>query len=89
VFDTVGVSGNKLKGNGASDLPLFTVSPTKYLETNDGPNLGLFSLRQAAWNGEHFKMGAYHFWVDSSDRLRIKPSAPSSDVDGVVVGTQV
>jgi hypothetical protein len=27
-------------------------------------------------------------WVDSTGRLRIKTSAPTSDTDGTVVGTQ-
>jgi hypothetical protein len=42
----------------------------------------------SAWNGSHFIMGNYHFWVDSSGKLRTKSSAPSSDTDGTVVGTQ-
>lgn len=33
--------------------------------------------------------GAYYLWVDSSGRLRIKNGAPTSDTDGVIVGTQV
>ena len=36
-----------------------------------------------------FWAGTYALWVDSSGRLRIKSSAPSSDTDGTVVGTQV
>jgi hypothetical protein len=34
----------------------------------------------------HF--GTYSLWVDSSGRLRIKSTAPTSDTDGTVVGTQ-
>jgi hypothetical protein len=37
---------------------------------------------------EPFVMGSYSFWVDSSGRLRISAGTPSSDTDGVVVGTQ-
>jgi hypothetical protein len=48
-----------------------------------------FSLDGAAWNGSRFVLGSYNFWVDSSGRLRIKSSAPTSDTDGTVVGTQV
>jgi hypothetical protein len=40
------------------------------------------------WNTAHFTMGAYHLWVDSTGNLRIKSSAPTSDTDGTVVGTQ-
>lgn len=42
----------------------------------------------SAWNGDHLVMGSYHFWVDGSDRLRVKSSAPTSDTDGTIVGTQ-
>ncbi len=34
------------------------------------------------------KFGAYCVWVDSSGKLRIKSSAPTSDTDGTIVGTQ-
>jgi hypothetical protein len=42
----------------------------------------------SGWNTAHLRMGIYHFWVDSSSRLRVKNSAPISDTDGTVVGTQ-
>ena len=42
----------------------------------------------SGWNTAHLKMGIYHFWVDSSGRLRVKNSVPISDTDGTVVGTQ-
>jgi hypothetical protein len=42
----------------------------------------------AGWNTTHLMIGIYHIWVDSSTRLRIKNSAPSSDTDGTVIGTQ-
>lgn len=41
-----------------------------------------------SWNAGHVLLGAYHLWVDGSGRLRIKSSAPASDTDGTVVGTQ-
>jgi hypothetical protein len=40
------------------------------------------------WNSAHIVMGANHLWVDATGKLRIKSSAPTSDTDGVVVGTQ-
>lgn len=40
------------------------------------------------WNGGTILFGSYYLWVDGSGRLRIKSSAPSSDTDGTVVGTQ-
>ena len=42
----------------------------------------------SGWNTAHLRLGIYHFWVDSSSRLRVKNSAPISDTDGTVVGTQ-
>jgi hypothetical protein len=38
--------------------------------------------------GAPLQLGAYHLWVDSSGRLRIKNGVPTSDTDGTVVGTQ-
>ena len=40
------------------------------------------------WNTGHLEIGQYHLWVDSTGDLRIKSSAPTSDTDGTVVGTQ-
>lgn len=37
---------------------------------------------------EPFRLGTYRLWVDSSGRLRIKSTAPTSDTDGTIVGTQ-
>jgi hypothetical protein len=41
-----------------------------------------------AWNSTHIILGAYHLWIDATGRLRVKSSAPVSDTDGTVVGTQ-
>lgn len=43
----------------------------------------------SAWNGQHFTMGNYHFWVDVAGKLRMKNDSPSFDTDGIVVGSQV
>lgn len=42
-----------------------------------------------SWNGSHFVWGNNHVWIDSAGAMRIKGSAPTSDTDGVVVGSQV
>jgi hypothetical protein len=42
----------------------------------------------AGWNTAHLMIGIYHLWVDGTGDLRIKNSAPASDTDGTVVGTQ-
>lgn len=49
---------------------------------------GVFRIPDGTWNGRHFVLGIYHIWADGSGRLRIKNSAPTSDTDGTVVGTQ-
>ena len=41
-----------------------------------------------AWNGRPMRLGAWYLWVDATGDLRIKGSAPTSDTDGTVVGTQ-
>jgi hypothetical protein len=43
---------------------------------------------RSEWNQKHIKMGTWEFWVDVTGDLRIKNGAPTSDTDGVVVGTQ-
>lgn len=40
------------------------------------------------WDGPHLVLGTYHFWIDSSSRLRMKNGAPSSDTDGNIIGMQ-
>jgi hypothetical protein len=41
------------------------------------------------WESGYIKtLNGCYIWVDSSDRLRIKHGAPTSDTDGTVVGTQ-
>jgi hypothetical protein len=47
-----------------------------------------FHVNGSAWNGRHFIMGDYHFWVDGTGDFRIKDGAPASDTDGAIVGTQ-
>lgn len=52
-----------------------------------GPKTG-----SATWQNGVIRLGSVHWlWVDASGRLRIKASsgvAPTSDTDGVIVGTQ-
>lgn len=45
-------------------------------------------LSGSAWNGTRLLLGTNQLWVDGTGRLRIKGSAPVSDTDGTVVGTQ-
>lgn len=58
-------------------------SPAQKLDVNGNIKSG-----NGAWNGGHFIMGNYHFWVDASGELRMKNGAPLSDKDGQTVGSQ-
>ena len=40
-----------------------------------------------AWQAP-LRLGTHRLWVDATGRLRIKSSAPTTDLDGTVVGTQ-
>lgn len=42
----------------------------------------------STYNGPHLVMGTYHFWVDSTGKLRVKNGAPTTDTQGVIVGAQ-
>ena len=57
--------------------------PSENLEVAGSARIG-----SGAYNSGHLLIGNYHLWIDVSDRLRIKSSAPTSDTDGVVVGSQ-
>ena len=50
------------------------------------PN-GVYTSNSSHQSG-HFQMGNYHFWVDTAGKLRIKNGAPTSDLDGDIVGSQ-
>lgn len=60
-----------------------TTSPGEKLEVNGNVKIG-----SGGYNNGHLRLGNYHLWVDSTGDLRIKSSAPTSDTDGTVVGTQ-
>ena len=51
-------------------------------------NVGNTTLNGGGWNTPHLVLGAYHLWVDATGDLRIKSTAPTSDLDGTIVGTQ-
>lgn len=80
------VGGRVYFGTGSSDI---NASP--YIENvNGGAGTPAhnFTAGDGAWNGSHLIMGSYHFWIDATGDFRIKSGAPTSDTDGVVVGTQ-
>jgi hypothetical protein len=76
-------SGFIFVDNDTSNLHLSTlVMDTAPFSVGTHVNLG------GTWNGPHLTMGAYHFWVDASGKLRICNGSPTSDSDGAVVGDQ-
>lgn len=67
------------------DVSVGRVAANVFGTLDDGDSLKAGS---GAWNAGHIQMGTYHLWIDSTGDLRIKSSAPASDTDGAVVGTQ-
>jgi hypothetical protein len=55
-----------------------------------GKNVVIGDLSTSSnYSGGHLVIGAYHFWVEAAtSKFRIKNGAPTSDSDGIVVGTQ-
>jgi len=52
-------------------------------------NLKVGADSTGAFDKGHLQIGGYHLWVEAATgKLRIKSSSPTSDSDGVVVGTQ-
>ena len=41
-----------------------------------------------AWDGDHPIFGTAHIWEDATGDWRTKDSAPTSDLDGTVIGGQ-
>lgn len=85
-FQVSSASGTMTWGDGATagDVTL-SRSAADLLTTG---NSDTFKAGSGAWNGGHLMIGSYHLWVDATGDLRIKSSAPASDLDGTVVGTQ-
>ena len=51
-------------------------------------NDGTVEIDGGGYNTGHLVLGVYHLWVDATGDLRMKNSAPASDTDGSIVGTQ-
>lgn len=85
-ISTNGVSGMRTSGNvaeGAVDVLHYTGSGVNYSDNERANNpVGL-------WRNVELLRDGYTRWVDSSGRQRIKNGDPTSETDGVVVGTQV
>lgn len=53
-----------------------------------GPSTDADVVVTGTYDGGHLIIRGNHLWVDATGDLRIKSSAPTSDTDGTVVGTQ-
>lgn len=63
------------------DQRVFTPGPLGPASADDVELDGLYSAGR-------LKLRGHYLWVDAADKLRIKATAPTSDTDGTVVGTQ-
>jgi hypothetical protein len=86
VVDLGATSGGVSFGSGADpvDIRLSRVS-TNVLGLATGDS---FRLSGGGWDTGNMQFGVYRLWVDASGKLRIKNGEPTSDTDGVIVGTQ-
>lgn len=63
-------------------------SDSSFMYQREGNDIGGFMYDATITNTAALRIGAYYLWVDSTGDLRIKSSAPTSDTDGDVVGSQ-
>ena len=54
------------------------------LDLSDGDTFRV----QGTWDGGLIRWGNNYVWFDASGVMRTKTSAPTSDTDGTVIGTQ-
>jgi len=58
------------------------------LTTSCDTDVGAFGTNTALNGDSYMKIWAYYIWVDATGDLRIKSTAPTTDTDGTIVGTQ-
>jgi hypothetical protein len=100
-MDIIWGSGTGMSGNRAARLSVNATAGGEtsfifYAQTGAGDGYGNEVARMgpaglklsSAWNGPHLILGAYHIWVDATNRLRISAGVPASDLAGSTVGSQ-
>lgn len=77
--------GEMLWGPGAStfDTRIYRDAPNQ-LRMGEGDSF----LIDGTWDGGRLRLGAYHLWVGVGGELRMKNGVPTSQSDGVSVGSQ-
>jgi hypothetical protein len=64
------------------------VNVNKKLDVNGATKTTSLDISSSSYSVNPLKIGNYYLWIDLNGRLRIKGSAPTSDTDGTVVGSQ-
>lgn len=66
-----------------------TVNPGVGTGGNRSGNLTLADTSGAggAWNTSHYTMGTWELWFDSKSRLRAKNGIPTTETDGIIIGS--
>lgn len=59
-----------------------------WLDNKKVHNQSGFQIEGGLWNDCPLRLGNCYLWIDATNDLRIKSSAPANDLDGMVVGTQ-
>lgn len=80
--------------DGSTAAQIRTVA-SRTLDLQDAGGNGVFRISTAgggalssSWNQRPLLIGSHRLWFDTGGLLRTKSSAPSSETDGTVVGTQ-
>lgn len=71
----------------ANEQPRIKADPDLMRELRDHAKL-INQLLSAGTYDKPLGLGGYFLWVDATGDLRIKSTAPTTDLDGTVVGTQ-
>ena len=70
-------------GTGATT---FKIGRAAFYHASEPINTGHIRSIGSAWNETHIVMKTWHIWIDSTGALRKKNGAPTSDLDGALVG---
>lgn len=87
----VGATVAQLRFTGSGYTPTattFKVGRVAVYQSSIPINTGHLRCVGSAWNSVHDVKGNYHFWVSATGVYRMKNGAPTSDNDGVAVGSQ-
>jgi hypothetical protein len=92
--DNTSTTNIRLSGNGNTNLNMDNgnVSVGGGTTVNATEKLHVFGNMKSDggdYNNGHIILGAYHLWVGTDGKLRVKNGIPATSLDGTVVGAQV